>query len=223
MLAGVLITYSYSFQDVTLLLARQKVEQLQEELDQNQQNKEQKKVPLWDRVKTYAPLTLTVVPVTLTLFLLYGLSRIITQVTLLKAVTKGDTTRQLVQIERTTPVTGIKFTKLMDVNQLNKVNGSKIYTGTGPNGISDKKTSYFYLRDRLAKYWLDRYYIVMRNGTVLNNDGKSLDAFFEPVSPDSKSSDAINIHSKIIKEAPAFIQHKSNRLVKDIISRSKSK
>lgn len=229
LLAGVLIGYSYSFQNVTILLARKRVELLQDECDQGKSNG--KTVAVSDKIKAYAPLGLTILPVTLTFGLLYGLTRIVTQIKVLQVVNGNGIVSKMVQIERRTPVLGIKFTKLLNINQLNKVRRSKIYTGAGSNGISDSKTSCFYIYDRLAKYWVDKYYIMMRNGIVLNNDGKVLDRFFEPPKPgfdkgqfDTEQGILTQLHTdkvdnkgQTFKFTHSFSESKSNEYIKEII------
>lgn len=196
-LSTVLVAYSLSFADVSKLSAS---------LQYNSADGEEKKDALF-LIKAYGPIGMAVVPLAISFGSLYVLSRTVTKVRYIPQIQQIPKC----EITRTSAILGREIIITRPMNEIVRSSNVRIYTGKGSQGLDDKASFSFYLKDvsKTTKIPLNRLYILPRSGTVWNSDGRVLSALFggksegqnslfdgKEESQNSKLKDNINVTQK---------------------------
>lgn len=127
-------------------------------------------------VKSFGPMGLTVIPLSLSAAAVYVPSRIVTRATYIPGL-KG---LPQCELTRRSAVLGRQIRVVRPLAQLTRNSRTRVFTGVGPQGVEDKGSFVFFLSDRsgLAGRWLDRMYIFPRSGKFWASDGRVFDALF---------------------------------------------
>ncbi|SMN21599.1 similar to Saccharomyces cerevisiae YNR040W Putative protein of unknown function [Maudiozyma saulgeensis] len=165
-LSTVLVVYSLSFADVSKLSAS---------LQYKIADGEEKKDALF-LMKAYGPIGMALIPLSISLGSLFVLSRTVTRVKYIPQVQQIPKC----EITRTSALLGREITVTRPMSDIVRSSNVRIYTGKGPQGIDDKASFSFYLKDLspTLKTPLNRLYILPRSGTVWKSDGRVLSALF---------------------------------------------
>ncbi|CCK69781.1 Mrx15p KNAG_0D00280 [Huiozyma naganishii CBS 8797] len=195
-MSAVLLTYGYTFADVSWLSAKQRQAAAEDD----------DKRSVWYFCKSYGPVALAVLPFTLSLGTLYVFSRVVRQVIYLPDVVGKPGCR----IVRQSPLLAREISTVRPLDVVSRTKGVRIYTGKGPQGIDDAATFSFYLVDKTAKSFWNRYYILPRSGEVWKSDGRVLDSLFH--NDLSKNSlEEFEDRSTLAKEVPLKAVLKQNK------------
>lgn len=126
--------------------------------------------------KTFAPMGLTVIPISLAIGAIFVPSRIVTKVTYIPKVNGFPEC----QLTRRSVIRGKPIVTTRPLSQIVRSEKTRVFTGEGHQGVEDKGTFIFFLTDRspLLKRWFDKFYILPRSGNFWASDGRVFDALF---------------------------------------------
>lgn len=195
-LAVVFVTYGAAYTDMSWRTAR--------EVYGNATEDDQRSV--WFKFKTFGPVALGVLPIILAGGTKHITSRLVTEMKCLPPVKNSTVPR--CQLTRHTPFRGRPVTIIRDINELSKNKTTKIFTGVGPQGMEDKATFVFFIEDRKATSFFDKIYIFSRSGSVIRNDARILDCFFNDVANNKLLNKSIL--TQILSRTSAKTQFHSN-------------
>lgn len=214
-LSAVLMVYSLTFTDMTWFSAQKRKEE---------DEKEGKHRDWVHLIKVYGPLGMALLPFTLSLATLWTFSRLVTGV---QFIPKGQTGEPAFKVVRNSAVLGRSREKYIPITNLVKTKQTRIYTGKGHQGIEDKGTFCFYLRDTSmegTRFW-DRHYILSRAGILWKSDGKLLEALFnrDKKLEEGTQSSLLNNMVRLNKDKHTFhsSSKKQSEMIKDIILNTK--
>lgn len=127
-------------------------------------------------VKSFAPMGLTVIPLSLAVAAVYVPSRIVTRATYIPRK-NGIPECELV---RRSAILGRDVSVVRTLTQLTRSGKTRVFTGVGDQGVEDKGSFVFFLSDRsgLARRWFNKVYIFPRSGRFWASDGRVFDALF---------------------------------------------
>ena len=165
-LSAVLLAYSLTFADVSKLSAS---------IQYKGADEEEQKDALF-LIKAYGPIAMAVLPLGISFGSLYVLSRTVTKVRYIPQVNGLPKC----ELTRTSAILGRDITISKPISQITRSTNVRIYTGKGPQGLDDKASFSFYLKDRSPEVRtpLGRLYILPRSGEVWQSDGRVLSALF---------------------------------------------
>ncbi|CAI4036139.1 hypothetical protein SMKI_14G3580 [Saccharomyces mikatae IFO 1815] len=196
-LSVVFLTYGAAYTDMSWRTAREVYGNATEE----------KQRSLWFKCKTFGPVALGVLPVILAAGTKHVTSRLVTEMTYLPPIKNSTVPR--CQLTRCTPFLGRPVTITREVHELSKNKATKIFTGVGSQGMEDKATFVFFIQDKKATSFFNKFYIFSRSGSVVRSDARILDCFFNEVA-DNKLLNK-SILTQILSRTSAKSQfHSSN-------------
>ncbi|CAB4255428.1 similar to Saccharomyces cerevisiae YNR040W Putative protein of unknown function [Maudiozyma barnettii] len=165
-LSTVLVAYSLSFADVSKLSAS---------LQYKNANGEEKKDALF-LIKAYGPIGMALIPLTISIGSLFILSRTVTRVKYIPQMQQMPKC----EITRTSAILGREITVTRPMKNIVRSSNVSIYTGKGPQGLDDKGSFSFYLKDLSPSLRtpVNSLYILPRSGAVWKSDGRILSALF---------------------------------------------
>ena len=144
-------------------------------------------------LKIYSPISLAILPLTLSMGSLYLSSRVVSKITYIPKL-QGTPECEFV---RSSMFLGRQIRLRAPLGQISKSQTSRIFTGVGPQGIDDKSTFIFFLIDRnpkLKTFW-NKFYILSRSGSVWNSDGRIIDSLFGDAKGDTEGLLMRKIHT----------------------------
>ncbi|AJT04784.1 hypothetical protein H817_YJM1419N00370 [Saccharomyces cerevisiae YJM1419] len=168
-LAVVFLTYGAAYTDMSWRTAREVYGNATEE---------EKHSP-WFKCKTFGPVALGVLPVILAAATKHVTSRLVTEMKYLPPLKNSTVPR--CQLTRRTYLLGRPVSITREINELSKNKATKIFTGVGSQGMEDKATFVFFTVDEKAPSFFNKFYIFSRSGSVVKNDARILDCFFNSV------------------------------------------
>ena len=195
-LAVVFLTYGAAYTDMSWRTAREVYGNATEE----------EKGSLWFKCKTFGPVALGVLPVILAAGTRHITSRLVTEMKYLPPLKNNTVPR--CQLTRRTSLLGRPVSITREINELSKNKTTKIFTGVGLQGMEDRATFVFFIVDKKATSFFNKIYIFSRSGSVVRDDARILDCFFN----DAAGNKLLNksILTQILSRTSAKTQFHSN-------------